>query len=86
MTKRNITIGKFEDDAADIMLDGKVIGWLERVKGERFASASSRARVSFVDHYTINLTDDAHDAALKSSDVASKADAKAAIELALANA
>lgn len=59
MATTNITVGKFEDDAADIMLDGKAIGWIERVKGERFRSATSYARVSFVSHYEVNLTDDA---------------------------
>jgi hypothetical protein len=64
MPKIDVKIAKFDDDAADISIDGRVVGWLERVKGERFRSASSRARVSFVSHYTIMLTDDTLDAAL----------------------
>lgn len=72
-----VTIGKFgEDDSADIKVDGRVVGWLERVKDERFTSASSRARVSFVSHYTIMLTDDAADAQLRKHDIDARADAK----------
>ena len=72
-----VSIGTFgDDDSADIKVDGRVVGWLERVKGERFASASSRARVSFVSHYSIVLTDDAADEQLKKHDVESRAEAK----------
>ena len=72
-----VQIGKFgDDDSADIKVDGRVVGWLERVKSERFASATSRARVSFVSHYSIMLTDDAADAQLKKHDVDSRAEAK----------
>ena len=72
-----VSIGKFgDDDAADIKVDGRVVGWLERVKSERFASASSRARVSFVSHYSIVLTDDFADERLKKHDVDSRAEAK----------
>ena len=53
-----------------------MVGWLERVRDERFASASSRARVSFVSHYTIMLTDDAADDQIGKHDVASRAEAK----------
>lgn len=86
LAKRHvIKIGRFEDDAANITIDGKVAGWLERVKGERFKSASSRARVSYVEGYSIMLTDDALDAQLRASesDVASKGEAIAAIRAAL---
>jgi hypothetical protein len=70
-----IKIGTFgDDDAADISVDGKIVGWLERVRGERFASASSRARVSFVSHYSRLLTNDeiidVRDALLAKGDVA----------------
>ena len=76
-TTFKVTIGKFgDDDSADIKVDGRVVGWLERVKSERFASATSRARVAFVSHYTIVLTDDAADAQLRKRDVDSRADAK----------
>jgi hypothetical protein len=61
----NVTIGKLDKDgAADIQVDGVTVGWVESVKGERFASASSRARVSYVSHYEIVMTDDRYDAAL----------------------
>jgi len=71
-----VTIGMFgDDDSADIKVDGRVVGWLERVKSERFASATSRARVSFVSHYTIMLTDDAADAQLRKHDVGTRAEA-----------
>jgi uncharacterized CHY-type Zn-finger protein len=76
-----VTIGKFgEDDSADIKVDERVVGWLERVKDERFASASSRVRVSFVSHYTIMLTDDAADTQLRKHDVVSCAEAKDQVE------
>ena len=72
-----VSIGKFGDeDSADITVDGRSVGWLERGRGERFASASSRARVSFVSHYSIMLTDDAADAQLRKHDVDSRAEAK----------
>lgn len=72
-----ITIGKFgDDDTADIKVDGRVVGWLERVKGERFKSVTSRARVSFVSHYTIVLTDDLAFDQLRKHDVDSRAEAK----------
>ena len=72
-----VKINKFgDDDAADIAVDGRVVGWLERVHGERFASASSRARVTFVSHYTIVLTDDATNGKLRKHDVATRAEAK----------
>jgi hypothetical protein len=82
-----IKIGTFgDDDAADISVDGKIVGWLERVRGERFASASSRARASFVSHYSIMLTDDAADAQLGRHDVASRAEAKLEVERAFERA
>lgn len=72
-----ITLGTFgDDDSADIMMDGHVIGWLERVKGERFASASSRTRASFITHYSITLMADLADALLTKHDVPSRAEAK----------
>lgn len=72
-----VKIGKFGgDDSADITVDGRVVGWLERVRGERFASASSRARVSFVSHYSIMLTDDAAADQLQKHDVDSRGEAK----------
>jgi hypothetical protein len=76
-----IKIGKFgDDDSADISVDGRVVGWLERVRGERFASASSRARVTFVSHYSIMLTDDAANAQLAKHDVGTRAEAKLEVE------
>jgi hypothetical protein len=76
-----IQIGKFgDDDTAEIKVDGRVVGWLERVHGERFASATSRARVSFVSHYSIVLTDDFADNHLQKHDVDSRADAKLEVE------
>jgi len=59
MGKYNHTLGKFSDDAADILIDGKKVGWIERNIGERFASAGSYARVKFVSGYTLTFTDDA---------------------------
>lgn len=64
MKTASVKIGKFDDDAADIWVGDRVVGWLERVHGERFKSVTSYARVSFVSHYTIMLTDDALDEAL----------------------
>ena len=82
-----VTIGAFgADDSADIKVDGRVVGWLERVHGERFASATSRTRVSFVSHYSIMLTDDAADGQLKKHDVASRAEAKLEVERAFEQA
>lgn len=76
-----VKIGTFgDDDTAEIRVDGREVGWLERVRGERFASASSRARVSFVSHYTIVLTDDAADDQLTKHDVASRGEAKIEVE------
>ena len=78
-----VKIGKLgDDDSADISIDGRVVGWLERVRGERFKSATSYARVSFVSHYSIVLTDDAADAQLKKHDVDTRAEAK--LEVAIA--
>ncbi len=63
--KFKVRIGTFGgDDAADITVDGRVVGWLERVHGERFASTMSPARVSFLARYSLMLTDDAADAQL----------------------
>ena len=82
-----VQIGKFgDDDTAEIKVDGRVVGWLERVKGERFASVSSRARISFVSHYTIVLTDDAANAQLAKHDVDSRANAKLEVEQAFERA
>ncbi len=44
--------------------------------GERFKSATSYARVQYVSHYSIMLTDDAAFEQLKKHDVASRAEAK----------
>ena len=72
-----VSIGTFgDDDSADITVDGKSVGWLERVHGERFKSASSRARVSFVSHYSIMLTDDTASDQLRKHDVDTRAEAK----------
>lgn len=72
-----VKIGKFsDDDSADITVDGRAVGWLERVKSERFASATSRARVSFVSHYSIMLTDDFADEQLRKHDFDSVKEAK----------
>ena len=82
-----VSIGTFgDDDSADIKVDGRVVGWLERVKSERFASATSRARVSFVSHYSIMLTDDAADDQLAKHDVDSRAEAKLEVERAFEQA
>ena len=79
--KFKVTISKFGDDGtANIKVDGRDVGWLERVKDERFASASSRARVSFVSHYSIMLTDEAAAARLDKHDVDSRAEAKLEVE------
>ena len=70
-------IGKFgDDDTAEIKVDGRVVGWLERVHGERFKSVTSYARIQHVSHYTIVLTDDAADAQLRKHDVDTRAEAK----------
>ena len=80
-TTFKVTISTFgDDDSADIKVDGRVVGWLERMKSERFASATSRARVSFVSHYSIMLTDDAADTQLKKHDVNSRTEAKLEVE------
>lgn len=80
-------IGKFDaEDSADITVNARMVGWLERVRDERFASASSRVRVAFVSHYTIMLTDDAADAQLAKHDVASRAEAKLEVERAFERA
>ena len=72
-----VKIGKFgEDDSANITVDGRLVGWLERVYGERFKSASSYARVQYVSHYSIMLTDDAAFEQLKKHDVDSRGEAK----------
>jgi hypothetical protein len=82
-----ITIGKFsDDDTADITADGRVIGWLERVRGERFKSVSSYARVSFVSHYSIVLTDENAFRQLHKQDVASRTEASFEVERALERA
>lgn len=76
-----VKIGTFgDDDTAPITVDGRDVGWLERVKSERFATASSRARVAFVSHYSIMLTDDAAFDQLKKHDVASRKEAKLEVE------
>lgn len=82
-----VTIGTFgDDDSADITVDGRVVGWLERVRDERFASASSRARVSYVSHYSIMLTDDFADEQLRKHDFASREEAKLEVEHAFEHA
>jgi hypothetical protein len=82
-----VAIGTFgEDDSADIKVDGRVVGWLERVKSERFASATSRARIAFVSHYSIMLTDDAANDQLKKHDVDTRAEAKLEITRAFESA
>ena len=59
--KFKVKIGAFgKDDAADIMVDGRVVGWLERVHGERLASVTR----SFVGRYSLMLTDAAADSQL----------------------
>ena len=59
--KFKITIGAFgKDDAADIKIDGRAVGWLERVRDERFASVTR----SFVARYSLMLTDADADAQL----------------------
>lgn len=71
-----------DDDTADIYVDGRKVGWLERVYGERFKSATSYARVQYVSHYSITLTDDGADEQLRKEsdyDHNSRADAKQAV-------
>ena len=83
-SKHKIKFGTFEDDSATIYVDGVDIGYLERVKGERFVSASSRARLSYVSHYTIVLNNDGLDAQLRNNgDVPGKDEAKQEIARAL---
>lgn len=75
-----VKIGKFgDDDTADITVDGRVVGWLEREYGERFKSVTSYARVKYVSHYSITLTDDAAFDQLQKHDVDSRAEAKAEV-------
>ena len=82
-----VAIGTFgDDDTAEIKVDGRAVGWLERVRGERFKSASSRARVSFISHYAIVLMDDAADDQLREHDVTSRAAAKIEVERAFQRA
>lgn len=79
--KFQVKIGKFsDDDAADITVDGQVVGWVERVRGERFKSVSSRERVSYISHYSITLTHDAAYDQLAKYDVDSRAEAKLEVE------
>jgi hypothetical protein len=76
-----VKIGRFgNDDAANITVDGRLVGWLERVYGERFKSVTSYARVSYVSHYTIVLTDDAAAEQLRKEDVDSRKEAKLEVE------
>lgn len=84
-----VTIGTFDDDAADILVDGKIVGWLDRVYGERFRGASSYARSRHVDHYSIVLTDDPANEQLAKhgrEDVKSRAEARAEIQRAFERA
>jgi hypothetical protein len=82
-----VKIGKFDDDdSAPITVDGRDVGWLERVKGERFKSVTSYARVSFVTGYSVQLTDDAARAQLSNDDFDTRAEAKHAIEQAFERA
>jgi hypothetical protein len=82
-----VAIGKFaDDDTAPITVDGRDVGWLERVKGERFKSATSYARVQFVSHYSIMLTDDAAFEQLKKHDVDSRGEAKLEVKAAFERA
>jgi hypothetical protein len=79
--KFKATILKFgDDDTAEIWVDGRNVGWLERVYGERFKSATSYARVQYVSHYSIMLTDDGADDQLRTHDVDSRGQAKLEIE------
>ena len=79
--KFKVTIGKFgDDDTAEIAVDGRVVGWLERVHGERFKSVTSYARVPYVAHYSIVLTDDFAFEQLRKHDVDSRAEAKLEVE------
>lgn len=82
-----VKIGKFhDDDSADITVDGRNVGWLERVHGERFKSVGSYARVTFVSHYSIVLTDDAAAEQLHKEDVDSRGEAKLEVERAFERA
>jgi hypothetical protein len=79
--KFKVTILPFgDDDTADIWVDGRKVGWLERVYTERFKSATSYARVRYVSHYSIMLTDDGADDHLRKHDVDSRKEAKSEIE------
>lgn len=69
-----------DDDAADIYVDGRKVGWLERVYGERFKSATSYARVQYVSHYSITLTDDGASEHLRNHDVDTRGDARLEVE------
>ncbi len=83
MTKFKVTIGTFsDDDTAEIKVDGRAVGWLERVHGERFKSVTSYARVQYVSHYSIVLMDDFADEQLRKHDVDSRKDAKLEVEYA----
>ena len=68
--KPDIKFGKFgkSEESIDIFVNGKDVGWIERHMSERFASASSRARIPFVSHYAIVFTDDALDAKVRQTD------------------
>ena len=73
--KPDIKFGKFgkpgnayAEDSIDILVDGQKVGWIERSMGERFASPSSRQRVTFVSHYGITFTDDAIEAKVRAGD------------------
>ncbi|HSX23232.1 MAG TPA: hypothetical protein VLE97_10715 [Gaiellaceae bacterium] len=82
-----VTIGTFgDDDTAPIKVDGRDVGWLERVRGERFKSATSYARVQYVSHYSIVLTDDAADNQLRKHDVDSRKEAKLEVQAAFERA
>lgn len=61
MIKLKVRVGVFgEDDAADVMVDGRVVGRLERVPCERFAASTHMV----VGRYSLTLTNAAADAQL----------------------
>lgn len=51
-------LAKFSEDAADILVGGKSIGWVEREVSERFESQSSRKRIRYISGYSVMITAD----------------------------
>lgn len=82
-----VTIGTFgDDDTAEIKVDDRPVGWLERVHGERFKSASSYARVIGEHDRVVRDVLNAAFEQLKKHDVDSRKDAKLEVEAAFERA